>query len=88
MTNPSPSTSSALPTGGAAQQPNFRSIFGTDPLDEFTCFVGGWLYVAAQGGDVLDDLRGVEAEIEVRYIVEAIWGLVDFAVAETVRRPL
>ncbi|PWN24128.1 mRNA triphosphatase CET1 [Microstroma glucosiphilum] len=63
MANPSPSSSSAAGIAGAPQQPNFRSIFGTDPLDEFTCFVGGWLYVAAQGGDVLEDLRGLEAKI-------------------------
>lgn len=44
-----------------------RSIFGTDPLDEFVCHVGGWIYSISRGGQVLEDLPPgcTEAEIEV-----------------------
>lgn len=44
-----------------------RSIFGTDPLDEFVCHVGGWIYSISRGGQVLEELPPgcTDAEIEV-----------------------
>lgn len=60
MSDPSPSSSSATLE---------RSIFGTDPLDEFVCYVGGWIYAISRGGQVLEDLppgcTDADAEIEV-----------------------
>ncbi|CAO1622786.1 unnamed protein product [Jaminaea pallidilutea] len=43
--------------------PTFRSVFGVDPLDDFTVAVGAWIYHVAQGGHALPE--GVDAEIEV-----------------------
>lgn len=45
------------------EAPTFRSVFGVDPLDDFTVAVGAWIYHVAQGGHALPE--GVDAEIEV-----------------------
>ncbi|PWN25973.1 mRNA triphosphatase CET1 [Jaminaea rosea] len=56
-----PSASSAPPQGDVP-----RSIFGTDPLDDFLLSISSWIYHTSQGGHLLGPDVDGEIEIEAK----------------------
>ncbi|CAO1634493.1 unnamed protein product [Parajaminaea phylloscopi] len=69
----------AAAAGGDAPA-TFRSIFGTDPLDEFVVSIGAWIYHVAEGGNAVPE--GADAEVEVE---AKIGTLIDQRTGERVR---
>ncbi|CAO1625179.1 unnamed protein product [Sympodiomycopsis kandeliae] len=88
MSDPSASTSTSGPQASTSSSslPD-RSIFGTDPLDEFICFIGGWIYNITNGGSVLNNLPhgSTSAEIEVE---AKIGTLVDAVTRQRIHLPV